>query len=287
MACGGTRETIDTRAPKQIASEDMTLFDVTSALPWPAELRDGEEPLQFVSAFAAPAGEGTFLFLEHGSRHGGTLHQAWALVRGDVFPALVRLTRERDLAKENGHHSHTAGLPEDFGGSIRIRYADGEKIGVSDNQSPILSEETGRQIAALFEQAMHGEKLPLPDPAELTQIRFCEEREDGGFTRAVLTVHPDGTGTNAKAQRFDGPKIYEGEKPVDAQTVSDVREGMARSGILAWAGLPDSGFPQLSKKTLTFRFADGEEVVVPEGRLLPDQLSRGFFDIELELATKH
>ena len=56
--CGGTDETLDTRAPKMIASDKMTFFSVTSAL-------GGEnDGLGYVSAFAAKREIGTFLFLE-------------------------------------------------------------------------------------------------------------------------------------------------------------------------------------------------------------------------------
>lgn len=288
--CGGTRATLDTKAPHEIASEDMVLFHVTSALGGMPEPRGpGKEPLGYISAFAAPTGKGTFLFFERGDGpRRGERRGDWALVKENVFPALVRLTRERELAKQNGSHSHTYGLPEDFGGSVCIRYAGGEKISFSNNQGPILSYETGVEIAALFEKAMRGERVPLPDLADLRQIRFSEEREGGGFTRAVLTLLPDGSGTNQKTRRFDDPKVYESEKPVDADTVAAIRTAIGRCGLLAWRGLPENGFAtDLVKRKLAFCFADGTEIAVDDARQLPDQLQGGFFAIQLEMETKH
>ena len=286
-ACGGTTETRDTRAPKTIVSEEMILFDVTSALPVSA--KRGEESLGYLSAFAAPCGEGTFLLLETGEgfRRRAEKTLSWALVRENVFPALVRLTKELDLAADNGRHLSTAGLPENFGGSVMIRYASGETVSFSDNQRPILSAGAGERIAALFAGAMEGERIPLPDPDALREIRFSEERKNGGYTRASLTLNADGTGVNRKTSRYDGPQVYESEKPVDAGTVAMIRKTVGETGLFAWPGLPVSDYKPYSEKTLTFVLEGGEEIAVPGDRLLPDQIRDGFFRIELELATKH
>ena len=44
---------------------------------------------------------------------------------------------------------------------------------------------------------------------------------------------------------------------------------------------------QIANKKLTFTFADGASIVVCGGRRLPDRISGGFFNIELEIKTKH
>ncbi|MBR3290272.1 MAG: hypothetical protein IKI63_05810 [Clostridia bacterium] len=287
--CGGTDAYQDTRAPKEILSQDMTLFDVTSALGYaltPEE--EGTEPLGFISAFAAPAKEGTFLFLETApDERSGDITAAWALVKEDMLPKLTALVREHDLAKQNGFHSRTHGLPQDFGGRVRIQYASGEEISFSDNQTPVLSIPLARTIAALFTEAMNGPRVALPGVDSLKEIRFAEEREGGGFTRATLTLLPDGSGVNAKVARYDDPQVYESEKPVDAETVAAIKDTIESNGILAWEGLPESGFALSGHKTLTFVLADGRAIVIPDGQVLPDPLGRGFFSIELEMTTKH
>ena len=60
-AYGGTDATLDTKAPKEIISNDMILFNVVSALPYRAH---EEQEIGFVSAYAANTCGGTFLFLE-------------------------------------------------------------------------------------------------------------------------------------------------------------------------------------------------------------------------------
>ena len=134
---------------------------------------------------------------------------------------------------------------------------------------------------------MQGEKVDLPKLADLQSIRFEERRPDGGFTEAILTLLPDGTGVNAKRCRYDDPKVYESTKPVDKETVDAIKKTMEETGILAWADLPDSDFRADSDRTLTFIFSGGGAVTIRDGTVLPDPLSGAFFAIQLELETKH
>ena len=284
--CGGTTATLDTKAPKEITSTDMTLFNVSSALPYRGH---EEQELGFVSAYAARTCGGTFLFFEKGDipRKHGKKERGWALVKENVMPALCELVRECNIAKNNGFHSKTHGLPENFGGDIDIRYGSGERISISNNQSSVLSYDTGSKIAQLFTAAMNGEKIPLPDVSSLLSIVFEEKRENGGFTNANLTFNEDGTATNKKTCRYDDPRIYESTKPVEADIVENIKNRIVQSGIFAWSGLPDSGFSFTGDKRLTFIFKDADSITVKYGKILPDRIQRGFFDIELEMTTKH
>lgn len=54
--------------------------------------------------------------------------------------------------------------------------------------------------------------LSLPDVSDLCEIRFSENRKNGGFTEATLTLKPDGTGENAKKSKYDGPEVYKSVK---------------------------------------------------------------------------
>lgn len=284
--CGGTDAYVEKNAPKEITSEEMTLFDVTSA--FRTLVIDDSNRLDYVSAFAAPCGGGTFVFLEtRESRSYDEPECEWALLKEDIMPELTALVREHALAKDNGWHSQTHGLPENFGGSVNVRYASGERISISDNQSPVLRYEAGAAIARTFRSALKGERAALPDPDTLTEIRFADERGGESFTRATLTLNADGSGVNFKQVRYDEPDVYESEKPVDAETVSAIRANIARTGILAWADLPESGYKFNSRKSLTFVFADGAQIAVSDDKALPGALRGGFFNIELEMTTKH
>lgn len=291
--CGGTYATLDKSAPKDIKSHDMIFFSATSALNSEVmknSIKQSEfEWLCFVSAFAAKCDKGTFLFLEtrNAPRRFDSAKRLWAFVKDDIFPTLDKLVREYDIVSNNGYHSETYGLPENFGGSVDIKYASGEKISFSNNQTPIIKSEAGLKIAEIFGEYINREKVTLPDISGLKEICFSEERKDGGYVKANLTLNSDGTGINRKSYRFDDGKVYESEKPVEAGTVSTIKDVIKRAGLLAWAGLPKSNYPHYSEKSLTFIFNDKSEITVYSNTVLPPQISGGFFDIEIEIATKN
>ena len=128
--------------------------------------------------------------------------------------------------------------------------------------------------------------MPLPDISDLREIRFRETRRDGDFTEAVLELNPDGTGTNRKTSRY-GESVYKSEKQVDAGTISAIKNSIGSCGMMAWAGLPESGCLRLSDKSMTFVFGGSDPITIGDDRSLPSGISGGFFNIELEMTTKH
>ena len=300
MCCGGTDAFLDRRAPKKISSDEMVLFRATSALGTyalgPGMFGNTDSRLTFVSAHAVPSSSGTFLFLSrcHGDQRFNKAETDCAHVKEDVFPSLVALVKAHDLARSNGHHSNTHGLPENFGGDVYISYASGETISFSNNQCPILSMEAATAIVELFESAMKGERVPSPDLSGLRRIEFSEERGKGGYVKAVLTILPDGTGVNRKESCYDDVlegsehRVYTSEKTVDAETVESIRRTISGCGMLHWDGVPErKGSLKLSSKSMDFVFDDGTRVTARDGLELPYAISGGFFNIELEMTTKH
>lgn len=289
--CGGTYATQRKSAPTEIVSDEIVSFSVECSYRTAVFHDDTpeEENIRFISAFAVPAEGGTFLVLEKEmGYYSSRKPPVWAYVREDIFPELAAIVKEYDLAKGNGYHSNTAGLPENFGGSVDIRYAGGERIDYSDNQTPMLNYKAAIAIAKVFDKAIQGENIPLPDVETLEKVLFSEKRRDGGFVNAELTLNSDGTGVNRKQSRYDDPdKIFESEKPVEAEAVETIKKSITGCGMLAWVGLPENGYKQMYDKQLTFVFKDGREVTVMEDRLLPHSMSHGFFNIELEMTTKH
>ena len=289
--CGGTDATLDTKAPKEILSDDIISFSVSSAfdtLVIPAGKFKAERLYRF-SAFAAPSGKGTFVFLEKATDKtpGNSPEYSWGVFRDDLLPAIASLVRECGLAKQNGYHSTTHGLPRNFGGSVNIRYADGEKISFSDNQTPILTYDTGLRIYGFFNKALKGKKAVLPELSGLEAVKYTEERKNGGYTKATLTVNADGTAVNEKASKYDDDKVYKSVKDVSAETVTAIKETVKTCGVLAWSGLPKAEYFFGDPETLTFVFKSGEEIAVTNDRALPDRLKGGFFDIVLELTAKN
>ncbi|MBR6332650.1 MAG: hypothetical protein IKR78_05950, partial [Dehalococcoidales bacterium] len=179
------------------------------------------------------------------------------------------------------HKTH--GLPENFGGDADIRFASGEKIRFSDNQSPILGTEVSLRIIEAFTKALRGERVQLPDAKDLAQITYREDRDRGRFSKSVLTLNDDGTGTAKRSARYDDPKIYESEKSLDKDSVAKILDMITSNGVLGWADLPKQDYSNDREESLTFVFKDGSEIKVPGGRALPGQIRGAFFDIELEI----
>ena len=287
--CGGKTSSWDQSAPTVIRSRDITLFDVSSSLPVPLDLYRKEEPVVgYVSAYAVPAGKGTFLFLEERNhrRNPDPRIYTWRLIRESLFPSLAELVAECDLARENGRHEKTHGLPENFGGEIDIRYSSGEYISRSNNQSPVLSYETGLKIAGLFETALRKEEQALPDLSGLEVIRFYEKRDNGGFSKATLSIRPDGTGILTRTDRYDDPTVYENKRDLDAEEIGTIKSKVAQYGVLAWESLPERDFRIGNEKSLSFDFLDGRELIISGNCKLPSQLWSGFFEVERTLTAR-
>jgi hypothetical protein len=284
--CGGNTTTLDKSAPHVITSRDIVYFEVFSALHGDAVGSDGG-PIGYISAFAAPDGEGTFIMLQESEwpRESAERRASWAWIKGSVFPALAEIAEKHEFAKNNGYSSFTHGLPENFGGAINVKYASGEKIYVADNQGAVLTTEAATDIAKVFGDALKGERIAIPKAERIAAIRFSETRGDGGYTKAELTVSPDGTAVNRRESKYDGPTVYRSEKAVDAETVAKIRRNIDENGLLAWGGLPDIGYKFSSDSEMTFVLDDGSEITVRDGRQTPDSISRGYFKVELEIKT--
>ena len=283
--CGGTDATLDTNAPKEIKSADMTIFKATSNMSCivGGDVLENEGPIGYVSAYAARSGRGTFLYLEttDGNMRYEKKNCKWAYVKADIMPELVKMVNECGLAKSNGYHSETHGLPENFGGNVDIRYASGEKISFSDNQCPIFSIKTAQMIRKVFNEAMAGEKVELPDVKDLRKINYLEERKSG-YTKATLTFREDGTIENDREAKYDD-KVYNTKKELGTEVAELIKNNIVNCGMLAWGGLPESGYSSGRDCYLTFVFEDGTEIKIDDKRDLNYGISSAFFNISLEI----
>ena len=63
---------------------------------------------------------------------------------------LQEIVSKYDLAKHNGYTYHVSGLPDMYGDHIDIKYASGESIYASDNQSGFLKAEAAMELINLF-----------------------------------------------------------------------------------------------------------------------------------------
>ena len=63
---------------------------------------------------------------------------------------LQEIVSKYDLAQHNGYTHHVSGLPDMYGDHIDIKYASGESIYASDNQSGFLKAEAAMELLNLF-----------------------------------------------------------------------------------------------------------------------------------------
>lgn len=143
---GGVRHRVDTNAPKSIVSTEIVAFSCKfSALNY--SIRD--------------FGLAGRIFTLQADKNGGSyeertrekVHEKKEFsTTPEFFAALQQIVALYDFAQHNGQFYTVSGLPPDFGAVLEVRYASGESISASDNQSCFLSMEAMEALAALFQQ---------------------------------------------------------------------------------------------------------------------------------------
>lgn len=145
---GGVRHQVDTGAPKVIRSAEITefscKFSTTDRLLEDTPIAggiftlyaDAEEGCLRVRGRQEIAGEHTFCPDEA------------------FFRQLQQIVAGYDMAQYNGQFYTVSGLPPDLGMKLQIRYASGETISASDNQSTFLPLEAMQELVALFENTI-------------------------------------------------------------------------------------------------------------------------------------
>ena len=284
--CGGLSQSVDENAPKQIVSEDMTLFKVESAV-IPMVTAEGTAPVKipwfsFISVYAAKCADGVFLMLYARDRY-GKRECEWRYIKDDIFQELVSAVKNNNLARSNGTHSFTYGLPENFGGEVRIDYSSGEKIDFSGNQSPVISMVFADWLYEYFGEALKKKSVSLPDVNDIKTIRFDSVRNDGGYTHVILSDKGNGMCEYKRERKYEFSDVYRDEKEMPAEFMDKLRGIIDNNAMLVWHMLPENGFKGIEEKTMTFVFKDGSEIVVPSSKILPNTISGAFFSIELEM----
>ncbi|MBR2109228.1 MAG: hypothetical protein IJ932_04690 [Ruminococcus sp.] len=290
--CGGTSKSYDENAPKEIKSEDMTLFKIETALTPMGVMvgSQGAAPVKtawfrFISVYAAKCESGVFvLFYAH--NRNDKKEFGWSYIKDDIFPELVSAVNNYNLAKSNGSHSFTYGLPENFGGEVRVDYSSGERIDFSTNRNPVISVDFAVWLYDFFSEALKKDSVELPDASKIKTIRFDSKRSGGGYTHIVLTQNGD-VCSYSRERKFDFPDIYKDEKELPSELMDKFRGIINDNAMSVWHMLPENGFDKIEEKSMTFVFDDGTEIEVPSDRVLSSTISGAFFNIELELDSNN
>ena len=171
-AAGGiVTDATDPNAPKTVESKEITgfhcRFSLVSASD-PGALGNKIYTLDAVLENGAVTGSYTV------SRYDAVKRSVSAADGPGFMAELQALVERHDLARYNGRYYNVSGLPREFGSSLDVRYASGESIRASNNQSCFLSMEEMADLAELFERytAVTPELLDFSasDETEMRQI---------------------------------------------------------------------------------------------------------------------
>ena len=249
--CGGTRHSQDTDAPTEIHSHDLVFFK--------AGTEGGRMGMQS-RVYAAKAEKGTYIVIAEEEPRFALLSPDC-----DFLSRLDALVRAQNLIQDNGYHSHTAGLPADFGGSLFIRYASGEFISKSDNQSPIITQKADQAIHKIFMDAITScPKAELPDPS---LIRKVEYREQGNERHSLLTftLEEETAKLYSENQYSSSGTIYKKEAQVSASAFDRIIDDVKKYCLFGLGGVEQyhASSYQSSEQALTYELSDGSKIVVP------------------------
>ena len=143
---GGVRHRVDTDAPKEIHSTQITFFKCKfSSLDRPMD----DTPVAG-QIFTLTATEDSCCFQVR-TRDNETVSQTF-IPDAEFFVHLQQIVSQYGFAQYNGQYYKVSGLPPDFGIELEVRYASGESIQTSDNQSCFLSNEAMEALVTLFQQ---------------------------------------------------------------------------------------------------------------------------------------
>jgi len=274
--CGGTDTYFNKEAPTEIKSNDLVFFSVASA--FKSTWTNKNDFIDFC-AFVAPVKDGFFTYFRY-STINDNIESSLAVVDANPLPRLAELVGNYRLALNNGKSSFTHGLPENFGGSVDIKYASGESIYYSDNSSPVFSYEFAKDVLKVIKSAQNGKKVKYPDFSALTEIYF-EEKSKYGNSSSTITLR-DGVWKNTIEESFGDDKSYVVDTEISVDTFNYIKEKVEKYSVLAWSDLPVCNYSPISQKKLVFKFGK-QEFVIDKNVLLPEDLNSVFFNIELKL----
>lgn|GEM_PF-898980 len=234
LAPGGTTDGSDPNAPKTIESTEITSFECTASL---FSLLT-KSPLLVSPRYEFSAKrEGDRAVCTCVSKDG----EREFIEEAEFLDRLQAIVADYDLASYNGIYRWTHGLPDDFGASLRVEYASGERISATNNQDMFLPIAALEELAELFGAAHPGVYLSISmEEAAL----WMEETEEGYFLLDVRTQEEYDEGHIPGADCLPLDAILAGEADgrfaPDARILVYCRSG--RRSKVAAQRLADAGY---------------------------------------------
>lgn len=143
---GGATDNSDLNAPKSIESTQIISFDCRFSTMDIAEPgKPGNHIYQLHAKLENGTVRGMYRVRDTGETHSFRVSQKF-LVEVQILVATY------GLAQYNGHDCTVAGLPDEYGARLDVRYASRESIYANDNQDNFLPLEAMNELLNLFER---------------------------------------------------------------------------------------------------------------------------------------
>lgn len=143
---GGATDNSDLKAPKSIESTQIISFDCRfSTMDTDETEKPGNHIYQLHAKLENGAVQGIYQVRDTGETHSFRVSQKFL---GEV----QILVTNYSLAQYNGHDYTVAGLPDEYGAQLDVRYASRESIYANDNQDNFLPLEAMKELLNLFER---------------------------------------------------------------------------------------------------------------------------------------
>lgn len=143
---GGATDNSDLKAPKSIKSTQIISFDCRfSTMDTDETEKPGNHIYQLHAKLENGAVQGIYQVRDTGETHSFRVSQKFL---GEV----QILVANYSLAQYNGHDYTVAGLPDEYGAQLDVRYASRESIYANDNQDNFLPLEAMKELLNLFER---------------------------------------------------------------------------------------------------------------------------------------
>ena len=197
---GGVKDSTDPNAPKTIKSTEITRFSC-----WFSTIPDADPGVlgnRIVQLTAERKGDTVYGVYDVRSE-GGVKREFTA--PASFMDELQGIAEMFDLAQHNGYSYHVSGIPNEFGATLDVEYASGEKIYASDNQDNFLSFGVMNALVQLFAEACASEP-------ELVAVGIEQQFEDAPAYVAYPALTVDETGFDALRETITDISVGEAEE---------------------------------------------------------------------------
>lgn len=274
--CGGSTDSVDSKAPQTIESKDLIYLNCSSSF---VTLANNCE-YRRVFVYAAKVDAGALCCVQAGSDSYSRDPMQIAIVSDSILKTLADLAAEGNLVRGNGSFHNTAGLPENFGGSVTARYASGEYISKADNQSPVIAPDLAASFVNAVKQAIRKDTVKhLPKEKDITGFRYEERCSDGAYH-----IIEWGENRYREERKFkDLDKIFTHDLQIKSEDIASLLDKIDAYRCVGWAGLAERKWDwyDAHKKTLTLFLKKGDSVLITEAMDVPQPMGNLFFDIEM------